>query len=60
MGGTMQSFDITDKKTEARPHRRNTTIVCALFSVPNSTRLGNSGLPPRVFFKHLGTHASTG
>jgi hypothetical protein len=46
MGGTVQSFNITDKKTEARPNRRNTTIVCALFSVPNSTRLVELGLPP--------------
>jgi hypothetical protein len=61
MGGTMQSFDIAAKKTKARPHRRKyDDCLRAIFFPELDARLGNSGLPPRVFSEHSGTHASTG
>jgi hypothetical protein len=59
MCGTMQSFDITAKKSEPRPHRYDDCLR-AIFVPELDTWLGNSGLPQRVLFEHSGTHASTG
>jgi hypothetical protein len=51
MGGTVQSFDITDKKTEARPHRRNS--LRALFR-PELNAVRELGAPTARFLQAFG------